>query len=157
MPTETDEVEYRTVQIGAALLVKGILERLGVVQVIDQSLKYQVVMIGDRKLSNRETMLAFCRTEQFSLAALPGPTRPKRCGCAPGVNCKPENGSGLRQSTSTATRRTNQSKNVPNIGCAKWRKPCGMSRSKRPTASCNSRCCERQPQDRGRGKQVFQP
>jgi len=41
MPTETDEVEYRTVQIGAALLVKGILERLGVVQVIDQVLKYQ--------------------------------------------------------------------------------------------------------------------
>ena len=71
MPTETDEDEYRTVQIGAASLVKGILERLRVVQVIDQSLKYQVVMIGDRKLSNRETMLAFCRTEQFFLAAHP--------------------------------------------------------------------------------------
>lgn len=71
MPTETDEVEYRTVQIGAAFLVKGILERLGVVQVIDQSLKYQVVLIGYRMLSNRETMLAFCRTEQFFLAAHP--------------------------------------------------------------------------------------
>jgi transposase len=53
-------------------LVKGILEWLvGIVQVIDQALKYQVVLIGDRKLSNRETMLAFCRTEQFFLAAHP--------------------------------------------------------------------------------------
>ena len=41
MPVETNEVEYRTVQIGAALLVKGIMNRLGVVQAIDQALKYQ--------------------------------------------------------------------------------------------------------------------
>lgn len=42
MPVDTeDDVEYRTVQIGAALLVKGILNRLGVVQAIDQALKYQ--------------------------------------------------------------------------------------------------------------------
>jgi len=41
MPVETNEVEYRTAQIGAALLVKGILNRLGVVQAIDQVLKYQ--------------------------------------------------------------------------------------------------------------------
>jgi transposase len=30
-----------------------------------------VVLIGDRKLCNQETMLAFCRTEQFFLAAHP--------------------------------------------------------------------------------------
>lgn len=41
MPVETNEVEYRTVQIGAGLLVKGMLNRLGVVQAIDQALKYQ--------------------------------------------------------------------------------------------------------------------
>lgn len=41
MPVETNEVEYRTVQIGAALLVKGILNRLGVVQAIDQAFAYQ--------------------------------------------------------------------------------------------------------------------
>jgi len=41
MPVETNEVEYRTVQIGAGLLVKGILNRLGAVQAIDQALKYQ--------------------------------------------------------------------------------------------------------------------
>jgi len=41
MPVETNEVEYRTAQIGAALLVKGILNRLGVVQAIDQVLKHQ--------------------------------------------------------------------------------------------------------------------
>ena len=41
MPVETKEVEYRTVQIGTALLVKGILNRLGVVQAIDQALKHQ--------------------------------------------------------------------------------------------------------------------
>ena len=41
MPAETNEVEYRTVPIGAGLLVKGILNRLEVVQAIDQALKYQ--------------------------------------------------------------------------------------------------------------------
>lgn len=41
MPVETNEVEYRTVQIGAALLVKGIMNRLGVVAAIDQALAYQ--------------------------------------------------------------------------------------------------------------------
>ena len=41
MPVETKEVEYRTVKIGTALLVKGILNRLGVVQAIDQALKHQ--------------------------------------------------------------------------------------------------------------------
>jgi len=41
MPTETQEIEYRTVPIGAALLVKGILDRLGVVAAIDQALQYQ--------------------------------------------------------------------------------------------------------------------
>ena len=41
MPVETDEDDYRTVQIGAALLVKGILNRLGVVAAIDQALAYQ--------------------------------------------------------------------------------------------------------------------
>lgn len=30
MPAETNEVEYRTVQIGAPLLVKGIMNRLSV-------------------------------------------------------------------------------------------------------------------------------
>jgi len=41
MPVETSEIKYRTVQIGAALLVKGIMNRLGVVQAIDQALAYQ--------------------------------------------------------------------------------------------------------------------
>lgn len=41
MPVETNEVEYRTVQVGAALLVKSILNRLGVVAAIDRALKYQ--------------------------------------------------------------------------------------------------------------------
>ena len=41
MPGETNEVEYRTVQIGGALLVKGILNRLDVVAAIDQALAYQ--------------------------------------------------------------------------------------------------------------------
>ncbi len=41
MPDETNGDEYRTVQIGAALLIKGILNRLGVVQAIDQALQYQ--------------------------------------------------------------------------------------------------------------------
>jgi len=41
MPVETSEIEYRTVQIGAALLVKGIMNRLGVVQAIDQARAYQ--------------------------------------------------------------------------------------------------------------------
>lgn len=41
MPVETNEDEYRTVQIGTGLLVKGMLNRLGVVQAIDQALKYQ--------------------------------------------------------------------------------------------------------------------
>lgn len=38
MPVETSEIEYRTVQIGTALLVKGIMNRLGLVQAIDQAL-----------------------------------------------------------------------------------------------------------------------
>lgn len=41
MPVETSAVEYRTVEIGAAYLVKSILQRLGVVAAIDQALKYQ--------------------------------------------------------------------------------------------------------------------
>lgn len=41
MPVETNEVEYRTVQVGAGLLVKSILNRLGVVAAIDRALKYQ--------------------------------------------------------------------------------------------------------------------
>lgn len=41
MRAETNEDDYRTVPIGAALLVKGILNRLRVVQAIDQALKYQ--------------------------------------------------------------------------------------------------------------------
>ena len=41
MPVETNEVEYRTVQVGGALLVKSILNRLGVVAAIDRALKYQ--------------------------------------------------------------------------------------------------------------------
>ena len=41
MPVETDVVEYQTVEIGAAYLVKSILQRLGVVAAIDQELKYQ--------------------------------------------------------------------------------------------------------------------
>jgi hypothetical protein len=41
MPVETTGVEYQTVQIGAADLVKGILNRLGVVTTIDQALDYQ--------------------------------------------------------------------------------------------------------------------
>ncbi len=35
------EVEYRTLQIGAAPLVKAILDRLGVVKAIDDALAYQ--------------------------------------------------------------------------------------------------------------------
>ena len=41
MPVETQEVEYRTVPIGGALLVKGILNRLNVIAAIDQALQYQ--------------------------------------------------------------------------------------------------------------------
>jgi len=41
MRAETNEDDYRTVPIGAALLVKGILNRLRVVQAIDRALKYQ--------------------------------------------------------------------------------------------------------------------
>jgi transposase len=41
MLNESKEVEYRTVQIGAAPVVKGMLERLGVVAAIDQALDYQ--------------------------------------------------------------------------------------------------------------------
>ena len=41
MPVETNEVEYRTVQIGAAWLVKGIINRLEVVAAIDQALAHQ--------------------------------------------------------------------------------------------------------------------
>jgi len=41
MPVKSKENEYRTVQIGAGVLVKGILNRLGVVRAIDQALKYQ--------------------------------------------------------------------------------------------------------------------
>lgn len=41
MPVESSAVEYRTVEIGAAYLVKSILQRLGVVAAIDQALKYQ--------------------------------------------------------------------------------------------------------------------
>jgi transposase len=41
MPVETDVVEYQTVEIGAAYLVKSILQRLGVVAAIDQELQYQ--------------------------------------------------------------------------------------------------------------------
>lgn len=41
MLSESNEVEYRTVQIGAAPLVKGLLGRLGVVEAIDQALDYQ--------------------------------------------------------------------------------------------------------------------
>jgi transposase len=41
MPVETDVIEYRTVEIGAAHLVKSILQRLGVEAAIDQELKYQ--------------------------------------------------------------------------------------------------------------------
>ena len=41
MPVETQEVEYRTVPIGGALLVKGILNRLNVIAAIDQPLQYQ--------------------------------------------------------------------------------------------------------------------
>jgi transposase len=41
MPVESDAVEYQTVEIGAAYLVKSLLQRLGVVAAIDQELKYQ--------------------------------------------------------------------------------------------------------------------
>jgi transposase len=41
MPVKTEVVEYQTVEIGAAYLVKSILQRLGVVAAIDQELKYQ--------------------------------------------------------------------------------------------------------------------
>ncbi len=39
MPVETNAVAYQTVEIGAAYLVKSILQRLGVVAAIDQELK----------------------------------------------------------------------------------------------------------------------
>lgn len=41
MPVETNAVEYQTVEIGAAYLVKRILQQLGVEAAIDQELKYQ--------------------------------------------------------------------------------------------------------------------
>ena len=42
MPVETSSVnEYETVVVGAAYLVKGILQRLGVVQAIDSALSHQ--------------------------------------------------------------------------------------------------------------------
>lgn len=44
MLNESKAVEYRTVQIGAAPLVKGLLERLAVVGAIDQALAYQPVI-----------------------------------------------------------------------------------------------------------------
>lgn len=39
-------IEYRTLQIGAAALVKGILDRLGVVQAIDAALEHQPEIAG---------------------------------------------------------------------------------------------------------------
>ena len=41
MPVETKRVEYQTIVVGAAYLVKGILTRLGVVEAIDDALTYQ--------------------------------------------------------------------------------------------------------------------
>jgi transposase len=41
MPAKTDVVEYETVVVGAAYLVKGILQRLGFVSVVDEALKFQ--------------------------------------------------------------------------------------------------------------------
>jgi transposase len=41
MPGETEVIEYQTVEIGAAYLVKSILQQLGVEAAIDQELKYQ--------------------------------------------------------------------------------------------------------------------
>ena len=41
MPGETEVIEYQTIEIGAAYLVKRILQQLGVETAIDQELKYQ--------------------------------------------------------------------------------------------------------------------
>jgi hypothetical protein len=40
MPVETAVTEYQAVEIGAAYLVKSILQRLGVEAAIDQELQY---------------------------------------------------------------------------------------------------------------------
>jgi hypothetical protein len=41
MPTKTDAIEYQTVVVGAAYLVKGILRRLDFVSAIDDVLEHQ--------------------------------------------------------------------------------------------------------------------
>lgn len=41
MPTKADAVEYETIVVGAAYLVKGILERLGFVSAVDEALDFQ--------------------------------------------------------------------------------------------------------------------
>ena len=41
MPTKTNAVEYQTVVVGAAYLVKGILRRVGFVSAIDDVLQHQ--------------------------------------------------------------------------------------------------------------------
>lgn len=41
MPVKTSPIEYQTIVVGAAYLVKGILTRLGVVEAIDSALKFQ--------------------------------------------------------------------------------------------------------------------
>jgi hypothetical protein len=37
MPVETSEIEHPTIHIGTALLVKGFMDRLDLVQAIDQA------------------------------------------------------------------------------------------------------------------------
>ncbi len=41
MPVKTHSIEYHTVVVGAAYLVKGLLTRLGVVPAIDHALQFQ--------------------------------------------------------------------------------------------------------------------
>lgn len=41
MPSETSSLEYQTMMVGAAYLVKGIMKRLGVVKIIDEALESQ--------------------------------------------------------------------------------------------------------------------
>jgi transposase len=72
MPVETNEVEYRTVQIGAALLVKGILNRLGVVQAIDQALQYQPEIAASYGMLAQAVIINRMSLDPQPLYLLPG-------------------------------------------------------------------------------------
>jgi len=94
-----------------------------------------VVLIGDRKLCNQETMLAFCRMEQSFLAAHPWTDTAKAVWVRTWQRVASgktglERG-GIRQSQRNA-QIGRKSHSVS--GCAKWNKRCWTSRSKKRIA-----------------------